>query len=180
MVLVGIYSDVDGVPTNLMAVSEETHVSSAAGWTEIGLIVTPYVQEGASIWVALVSEYDVAGCALSAGTPGFYTATFGEDTWDDGMPSTFGAGVQYDFIYSIYVSYLPAEILSVAGLTIDSDGTKGLSTSCAITIDPCVCSVTAIFHDYVKAIRTVSSLMRRQVTVKSLTRKVFTVTSRKC
>jgi len=101
--LMGVYSDVNGLPDQRLAVTEETEIHSYEGWQTVILTTPVDVNEGQTIWLAWVFESN-PGIRYESGTPG---RAHSSQTWAGGMPSSFGSSTTDNYIYSIYADYIP-------------------------------------------------------------------------
>jgi probable HAF family extracellular repeat protein len=89
------------LPDNRLAVTMPTAVKSDAGWQIVNLTDPVFVPEGAQIWLAWVFENN-PGVRYRRGSPG---RSRSNQKWHGGMPISFGASSQNDYIYSIYAMY---------------------------------------------------------------------------
>jgi len=103
--LLAVYSDVNDLPGQRLAVTEETQIHFLKGWQTVKLTTAVDVNEGDTIWLAWVFENN-PGIRCESGTPG--RANSGQ-TWAGGMPSEFGSSTTAGYIYSVYANYTPDE-----------------------------------------------------------------------
>ncbi len=100
--ILGVYEDDNGGPADLIGITQEVAINSDAGWQTVNLDVPATVMAGQTVWLAWVFESN-PGIRYRAGNPGRVSAS---ETWDGGMPETFGIYAQSGSQYSIYCSYL--------------------------------------------------------------------------
>lgn len=100
-VLLGIYSDQNGVPSSRLTTTLSTPVNSTAGWQTIPVITPVNVSAGQRIWLTFVFQSN-PGIRYTAGTP---ARAHSVDGWSSGMPEEFGISSFADFTYSIYCTY---------------------------------------------------------------------------
>jgi len=99
--LYAIYSDVAGVATTLLGVTDITDSIVAAGFQTVNLLTPVSVVNGQTIWIAFVYE-NTTGFKYEAVAPTRVTTTA---VFADGMPTSFGAGTYANGQYSIYCTY---------------------------------------------------------------------------
>ena len=99
--LLGVYSDVAGAPSQLLGVTTVTPINSTEGWQTVDLSTPVTVSGGETIWLAWVFENN-PGIRYQAGTPGRASSGVG---WSGGMPGDFGSSSLANYTYSIYCSY---------------------------------------------------------------------------
>ena len=99
--LLGVYSDVAGAPSQLLGVTTVTPINATEGWQTVDLNTPVTVSGGETIWLAWVFENN-PGIRYQAGTPGRASSGVG---WSGGMPTSFGTSSLANYIYSIYASY---------------------------------------------------------------------------
>ena len=118
-VLLGVYSDVSGLPSSQLGVTTSTVVNTIAGWQSVSLSSPVTVTSGQTIWLSWVFQNSI-GVRYTAGTPGRAQSTA---TWSSGMPATFGGAASAGNIFSIYCTYTPiAEVQQKsAGITVNAD-----------------------------------------------------------
>jgi hypothetical protein len=100
-VLLGVYSDMSGLPSSQLGVTLPTVVNATAGWQTVSLTNPLKVNSGQKIWLSWVFEKSVS-VRYTAGTPGRAQSTA---TWSSGMPATFGAATTAGNKFSIYCTY---------------------------------------------------------------------------
>jgi transcriptional regulator CtsR len=99
-VLLGVYSDLGGLPGVLLGASGVEQVNNNSGWQEIQLQSPVSTENGQKVWLAWVFE-TIPGIKYTAGTPGRATSTQG---WSAGLPDNFGSSTTTDYVYSIYAT----------------------------------------------------------------------------
>ena len=100
-VLMGVYADLAGLPSEQMGKTASTVINSTAGWQTVSLTSPVPVKEGETVWLSWVFENN-PGIRYSIGKPGRAQSP---QTWTAGIPATFGASTMADYNYSIYCSY---------------------------------------------------------------------------
>ncbi len=113
--LVAVYTDNNGNPGSLMGVSLITGIKSTAGWQTVNLNGKVEVSAGNRVWLAWVFENN-PGVRY---TEGGGTRAESSQTWNSGMPQSFGSSNIGNIRYSVYCSYI--EKGSLKSLTIDSE-----------------------------------------------------------
>jgi hypothetical protein len=101
-VLLGVYSDVAGLPSSLLGVTPSTAVRNTAGWQTISLTTPVNVTTGQKVWLAWVFENSPYVRYQATDTPGSGASG---STWSSGMPSTFGSNVNVKFKFSVYCTF---------------------------------------------------------------------------
>ncbi len=112
-VLLGVYSDKDGLPSTQLGVTASTEISKTSGWQTVTLSSPVSVTSGQAVWLAWVFEKS-PGVRYSYGTPG--RAQSGETwsggmpdefgTWSGGMPDEFGTSTVSGIKFSVYCTYI--------------------------------------------------------------------------
>jgi len=102
-VLLGVYSDLSGLPSAKLGVTAATVVNAAAGWQTVTLTSPVNVTSGQTVWLGWVFQ-NSTGVRYMAGTPGRAQSTA---TWSSGMPATFGSATTASNKFSIYCTYIP-------------------------------------------------------------------------
>jgi hypothetical protein len=138
----------DGLPGNRLGMTPQTKVNSSAGWQTVALSEPVAVLEGQTIWLAWVFENPVAvRWAWATGYPG--RADSGQ-SWSSGpepMPEEFGSSSQSNYVYSIYVNYLPASSASMAVQGDDAWSDGGAESVAAVTSSPAIIAPDASDDD---------------------------------
>jgi hypothetical protein len=101
-VILGVYSDVSGFPSELLSVTPSTAVRTTEGWQTVTLTTPVTVASGQKVWLAWVFqnvpyiryERTTAPASVTTGS-----------TWSSGMPSPFGTSYNANFKFSVYCSY---------------------------------------------------------------------------
>jgi len=101
--LLGVYSDLNSLPSSLLGASAQTAVSSTAGWQTVELASPVSVSAGQTIWLSWVFQNSVV-VRYTSGTPGRAQSSA---TWTAGMPASFGSSSTAGNKYSIYCTYTP-------------------------------------------------------------------------
>jgi hypothetical protein len=125
-VLLGVYTDLSGLPSSRLGVTPSTVVNSSGGWQTVTLSSPVSVTSGQTVWLAWVFQNGI-GTRYTTGTPGRALSTA---TWSSGMPETFGTSSTAGTKYSIYCTYIPGEPLTTVDLgntTVYSTVSTGLS-----------------------------------------------------
>jgi chorismate mutase len=109
-VILGVYSDVAGLPSALLGVTPSTAVRTTTGWQTVTLITPVNVTSGQKIWLAWVFQnvsnirYERTSAPASVSSSG---------TWSSGMPSAFGKSYNGNFKFSVYCTYIVDNTKSV-------------------------------------------------------------------
>jgi RHS repeat-associated protein len=103
--LLAVYNDDNGVPDQLLAVTEETAVDANKGWQKVELISPIEVDEGENIWLTFVFENNPGSHYKY--TSGTQLLAYSTQTWASGMPSSFGSYTKATYQYAIYATYTP-------------------------------------------------------------------------
>jgi len=111
-VLLGVYSDADGVPGARLGITPATTINSTAGWQSVTLTSPVSVSSGQKIWLSWVFENN-PGLRYESGTPARAQSTA---IWSGGMPDPFGSSTLADYRYSIFCTYIPEET-KINGIT---------------------------------------------------------------
>jgi hypothetical protein len=102
-VILGVYSDVAGRPSELLGVSPSTAVRTTAGWQKVSLTTPVNVTSGQKVWLAWVFQnapkirYAITSAPASVSS---------SSTWSSGIPSTFGTSWNGNFKFSVYCTYI--------------------------------------------------------------------------
>jgi len=103
-VMLGVYSDVAGFPSELLGVTPSTAVRTLEGWQTVSLTTPVSVTSGQKVWLAWVFEnvskirYERTIAPASVST--------GYSTWSSGIPTTFGKSWNGNFKFSVYCTYI--------------------------------------------------------------------------
>jgi hypothetical protein len=124
-VLLGVYSDTNGLPSSQLGVTAATIVNIATGWQTVSLLSPVTVNIRQKVWLSWVFEKSVS-VRYTAGAPGRTQST---ETWTAGMPGTFGAATTAGNKFSIYCNYTPdtTPALSISSTSISLDHNLGTS-----------------------------------------------------
>jgi hypothetical protein len=126
--LLAIYADSGGAPGTRLGVTQETQISSSAGWQTINLSSQVSVSAGQQVWLAWVFENN-PGIRADDGTPGRASSGIG---WSGDMPTDFGSASFSDYIYSIYATYSGGTCTpSCTGKNCGDDGCGGSCGTCS-------------------------------------------------
>jgi hypothetical protein len=110
-VLLGVYDD-SSSPGSQLGVTALTGINATAGWQMVDLLSPVVVVAGQTIWLAWIFESN-PGIHYTTGSPG--RADSGQ-TWTGDplvdMPLAFGGSTQAAYIYSIYATYTPTEVVT--------------------------------------------------------------------
>ena len=103
--VLGVYSDDNGVPDANLAVTDTTAIDANPGWQTVQLTSPVDVNEGDTIWLAWVFETN-PGTHYRAVYP---TARYAPgQRFEDGMPTDFGTSSSgYGMKFSIHAVYTP-------------------------------------------------------------------------
>ena len=85
--LLGVYTDNSGSPGTLLGVTPSTPANGAEGWQIVSLTNKVSVNSGQTVWLSWVFQNSLS-VRFTSGSPG--RAQSGE-TWNSGMPASFGA-----------------------------------------------------------------------------------------
>jgi hypothetical protein len=99
--LLGVYSDNNGVPSSLLGVTTSTTLNTTEGWQTVPLISTVLVNPGQTVWLSWVFQTN-PGIRYSVGTP---ARAQSNNLWSSGMPSDFGNSGFANYKYSIFCTY---------------------------------------------------------------------------
>jgi hypothetical protein len=121
-VLLGVYSDANGLPSSQLGVTAITVVNATAGWQTVSLTSPLTVTAGQKVWLSWVFEKLVV-VRFTAGTPGRAQSSA---TWSSGMPTTFGSSYTYGNKFSICCTYnpMPSVQLKSADIALGIDPTE--------------------------------------------------------
>lgn len=103
--LFGVYSDVAGSPTTLLAYTAATAVSASEEWQTFDLTVPVSVSSGTTVWLCWVSNIGSTAIRNQSGVLGRKADL--NYLYADGMPGSFGVSSLVFFDYSIYCTYTP-------------------------------------------------------------------------
>ncbi|MFB6341514.1 right-handed parallel beta-helix repeat-containing protein [Saccharicrinis sp. FJH62] len=125
--LVGVYSDNNGIPGTLIGKSVPTVVNSTAGWQTVALQTAASVTSGQTVWLAWLFEntvnvrYSVSSVNRAQGAA----------SWSDGIPADFGTAYLANYTYSVYGNLTPAITNNNSNVTgeLGSNEVFGLSTN---------------------------------------------------
>ncbi len=99
-VMLGIYSDNNGSPASLLAITAPTDVNATEGWQTVPLTspvtLTTFSEK---IWLSFIFENN-PGVRYTSGT-----SVQSQDVWQDGMPTSFGPTTSNGYKFSMYFSY---------------------------------------------------------------------------
>jgi hypothetical protein len=112
-VMLGVYSDNNGFPSNQLGVTSSTTINSTQGWQTISLTNPVQVVSGQTVWLSWVFQNN-PGIRYTVGSPGRVQS---EATWSSGMPSNFGISTNTNYEYSVYCTIKP-------GITNEGVGNK--------------------------------------------------------
>jgi hypothetical protein len=102
-VLLGVYSDLSGVPSSLLGVTPSTDINPAEGWQKINLTSPVTVASGRKVWLSWVFETNHnPGVRYIASS---VAAAQSSASWSGSMPATFGTVTPKYNQYSIYCTY---------------------------------------------------------------------------
>jgi hypothetical protein len=104
--LLGVYSDASGSPESLLGVTPSTAIDALEGWQAVSLSSPVSVAQGQTVWLAWVFDNN-PGIRYSTTT--LTPRAQSSDTWDSGMPATFGSASYANYKYSIYCTYTTTE-----------------------------------------------------------------------
>jgi hypothetical protein len=102
-VILGVYSDNNGSPSNKLGTTSSTTINSTSGWQTVVLTSPVPVNAGETIWLSWVFQNN-PGIRYSVGSTGRVQSN---ETWPAGMPSNFGTSSSSAYKYSIYCTFLP-------------------------------------------------------------------------
>jgi hypothetical protein len=130
-VLLGVYSDMSGLPSSRLGVTPSTVVNSSGGWQKVTLSSPVSVTSGQTVWLAWVFQNGI-GTRYTTGTPG---RALSSATWSSGLPATFGTSSTAGTKYSIYCTYTkgPSVDLAVSPTSVSLDYISGASGTFNIT-----------------------------------------------
>ena len=130
-VLLGVYTDLSGLPSSQLGLTVSTAVKTTVGWQTVPLTKPVSVTSGQTVWLAWVFQ-NSTGVRYMAGTPGRAQSS---TTWSSGMPATFGAATVAGNKFSIYCKYTPGTtpVLTVSPTIISLDYSSGSSGTFGIT-----------------------------------------------
>jgi hypothetical protein len=109
-VLLGVFSDLLGLPSSRLGVTASTAGNASAGWQTVPLTSPVTVYAGQTVWLAWVFQNSTS-VRYSAGTPG---RAHSPATWTAGMPTDFGTAGIADYKYSIYCNYTTTKSAEIA------------------------------------------------------------------
>jgi hypothetical protein len=131
-VLMGVFSDLSGLPSSRLGVTASTPVNPSAGWQTVSLSAPLAVSAGQTVWLAWVFQNSTS-VRYAAGTPGRALSTA---KWTTGMPTAFGTAGLADYKYSIYCTYRTNSInpsLEVSVPEVSVNAESGASASFSIS-----------------------------------------------
>lgn len=96
--ILGVYTDQGGYPSTRLGVSASTTINSAAGWQTIQLTSNVPVSTDQKVWLSWIFQNN-PGIRFTSGTPGRASSS---NTWNNGMPVSFGSSTISNSKYSIY------------------------------------------------------------------------------
>ncbi|MBK6285927.1 MAG: T9SS type A sorting domain-containing protein [Draconibacterium sp.] len=102
-ILMGVYSDNNGKPSNQIGVTASTVINSITGWQTVALSSPVPVNAGQTIWLSWVFQNN-PGIRYVIGSPGRVQS---DETWSSGMPSSFGVSTNTTYEYSVYCTIKP-------------------------------------------------------------------------
>jgi hypothetical protein len=123
-VLLGVYADLNGLPSSQLGITALTVVNSTSGWQTVELTSPVTVISGQKVWLAWVFQNSI-GVRYASGAPGRMQST---ETWSAGMPATFGAATFGNNKFSIYCTYTPAETITARLGNTEVYGTASTAT----------------------------------------------------
>jgi parallel beta-helix repeat protein len=145
-VLLGVYSDNNGSPLNLLGRTSSTAINTMQGWQTISMSSPVPVIAGQTIWLSWVFQNN-PGTRYTIGAPGRVQS---EDTWSVGMPDKFGLSSNTTYEYSVYCSIKPGISASVNGNNIvyNETTTEPFMRATPVTFDEggTISSIT-IYHN---------------------------------
>jgi pimeloyl-ACP methyl ester carboxylesterase len=107
-VLLGVYADLNGLPSSQLGITALTVVNSTSGWQTVELTSPVTVTSGQKVWLAWVFQNSI-GVRYASGAPGRMQSI---ETWSAGMPATFGTATFGNNKFSIYCTYTPVETIT--------------------------------------------------------------------
>jgi hypothetical protein len=119
-VMLGVYSDVAGLPSALLGETPSKAVRTTAGWQTVTLTTPVNVTSEQKVWLAWVFQnvsnirYERTSTPASVSTG---------STWSSGIPSAFGMSYNGNFKFSVYCTYTTSAV---------TDLTKPIVTSFTI------------------------------------------------
>jgi hypothetical protein len=131
-VLMGVFSDLSGLPSSRLGVTASTPVNPSAGWQTVSLSAPLAVSAGQTVWLAWVFQNSTS-VRYAAGTPGRALSTA---KWTTGMPTAFGTAGLANYKYSIYCTYRTNSInpsLEVSVPEVSVNAESGASASFSIS-----------------------------------------------
>src|SRR5690606_13139571 len=110
-VLLGVYSDNNGSPFEILGRTSSTAINSISGWQTISMSSPVPVVAGQKIWLSWVFQNN-PGTRYIIRSPGRVQSG---DTWSEGMPDKFGLSSNNSYDYSIYCSIKPGISAAING-----------------------------------------------------------------
>ncbi|MBN1952849.1 MAG: hypothetical protein JW801_16720 [Bacteroidales bacterium] len=120
--ILGIYSNHEGHPDQLLATTPSAMQNSGASWNTAALTSPLSVTAGQAIWLAWTFQHGTT-IYYTSGTPGRADS---QQYWTGSLPASFGSSSVTSYVYSIYMTMYPDATKEANELTAGIDTKSSL------------------------------------------------------